>query len=67
MEELFPTRTEWWVNKIHRNMERDLEVNAALASSGWMVLRFWESEVETDLDSVVVKVERMLAMRRKRP
>src|SRR5713101_7581935 len=31
----FPRRTEWWVNKIRRNMERDREVDAALAKAGW--------------------------------
>jgi DNA mismatch endonuclease (patch repair protein) len=30
LAEMFPTRTEWWVAKIIRNMERDAEVTRAL-------------------------------------
>ncbi|MFN8636009.1 MAG: very short patch repair endonuclease [Chloroflexota bacterium] len=52
LEAQFPTRTEWWVAKIRRNMERDSEVNAQLAAAGWTVLRFWESETLTDPNRV---------------
>ena len=53
LEEMFPTRTEWWVDKIRRNQERDEEVNEALHEIGWDVLRFWESEVNDDPERVV--------------
>ena len=43
LEELFPTRREWWVEKIQRNIERDREVTAALVSEGWTVLRYWRA------------------------
>lgn len=56
LEDLFPTRTDWWVSKIERNMERDEEVNQSLRDSGWTVLRVWESEVETDLEAVLRKI-----------
>ena len=46
--ELFPTRTDWWVAKIERNMQRDQEVNARLATAGWTVVRIWESDVLSD-------------------
>jgi DNA mismatch endonuclease, patch repair protein len=45
---LFPTRTEWWVAKIQRNMRRDREVNERLAQEGWTVVRIWASDVLTD-------------------
>lgn len=45
LSDLFPNRTEWWVTKITRNMERDVEVTRILVQEGWTVLRFWESEV----------------------
>ncbi len=48
LADLFPTRTDWWVAKIERNMQRDREVNAQLAANGWMVVRVWESEVLQD-------------------
>jgi DNA mismatch endonuclease (patch repair protein) len=34
----------WWLAKIARNRERDLEVNSALSTDGWRVLRVWEHE-----------------------
>jgi DNA mismatch endonuclease (patch repair protein) len=48
LADLFPTRTDWWVAKIERNMQRDREVNARLAADGWTVIRIWESEVLAD-------------------
>lgn len=54
--ELFPTRTEWWVAKITRNMERDDEVTHALSEQGWTVLRFWESDVQRDADQVASRI-----------
>lgn len=48
LADLFPTRTEWWVDKIERNMRRDQQVNEQLAAVGWTVVRIWESEVLED-------------------
>lgn len=50
LAELFPTRTEWWVAKIERTVERDREVTAALREQGWTVLRLWERDVLCDPD-----------------
>ncbi|MDM8214492.1 very short patch repair endonuclease [Enterococcus hirae] len=33
---------EYWINKIEKNMQRDVEVNKSLRQMGWIVLRFWE-------------------------
>ena len=32
---------------------RDTEVTGILEKNGWMVLRFWEKEIKSDLDEVV--------------
>lgn len=45
LADLFPTRTDWWVTKIERNMERDGEVTRKLQQDGWLVVRIWESDV----------------------
>jgi DNA mismatch endonuclease, patch repair protein len=45
LEDLFPNRTDWWVQKIRRNIERDRHVTDQLQASGWRVLRIWESEI----------------------
>jgi len=56
LEALFPTRTEWWVAKIRRNMERDAQVTAQLEAGGWRVVRMWESEVLRDPDRAAQRV-----------
>jgi DNA (cytosine-5)-methyltransferase 1 len=49
---------EYWVPKITRTMERDRRNTAALVASGWRVLRFWESDVTTNLaDCVEITVQ----------
>lgn len=53
MEDQFPgaKRVEW-VAKLRRNIERDAEVNEALAAEGWQVFRVWESDVRADVQAV---------------
>jgi DNA mismatch endonuclease (patch repair protein) len=53
-------RSEWWIEKINKTVERDRKVSLALTGEGWRVLRFWESEVLADLQSVVCKIESLL-------
>ena len=46
----------YWNEKIKRNRERDLEYTIRLRDEGWTVIRFWESEIRTDVDGCVDKV-----------
>lgn len=46
----------YWIPKIERNMQRDLEVTQTLVQNGWIVLRFWEHEIERNIDECVAKV-----------
>lgn len=48
LAELFPTRTEWWVAKIERNITRDSLVTQQLRVDGWTVIRLWEHDVLSD-------------------
>lgn len=41
------TNSDYWSAKIARNRARDERNNAALASSGWRVIRVWEHEDPT--------------------
>lgn len=51
LDDLFPSRREWWVAKIERNMQRDREVTQQLQEAGWRVLRIWESDVLRGADA----------------
>lgn len=44
---------DYWLAKIRRNMRRDCAVTARLLANGWTVLRFWESEVNKNLERCV--------------
>src|SRR4051794_35380208 len=45
---------EFWKAKLDRNVERDRETDAALAASGWKVLRFWEHESPQEAATAVL-------------
>ena len=45
----FKSHQEFWIPKIERNIERDIEVNEHLKSEGWTVLRFWGKEIKHDV------------------
>ncbi len=46
----------FWVAKIKRNMERDLENTIELRDNGWIVLRYWESDIENSLSKCIESV-----------
>ena len=41
----FKSHQEFWIPKIERNMQRDIEVNEKLQADGWTVIRFWGREI----------------------
>jgi len=47
----------YWILKIESNISRDRKHEEALTQEGWLVMRFWESEILHDLDSVVATIE----------
>ena len=60
------TNSEYWADKIARNVERDAETTDRLQQAGWTVLRFWEHEdPEAVADQVQAKVQAALAKERK--
>ncbi len=50
------TNREFWIAKIERNMQRDREVKVELQRLGYTVFRFWESEINKELDTCLQKV-----------
>lgn len=53
------TRREFWIPKIEKNMQRDLEVNKKLQEEGWIVLRFWGTEIEKNVAGCADAIQRM--------
>ena len=57
------TNTEYWIKKIERNMQRDIEVNTYLESQNWKVLRFWSEQIEKNLEDCVTKIQSEIILR----
>lgn len=55
------TRTEFWLNKIARNQERDLVNIQRLESIGWSAITVWECELsKSGIENTMEKIESML-------
>jgi len=54
---------DYWVAKIGRNRERDVIQTALLTEDGWMVLRFWESDIVRDAPSVAAQIREAVELR----
>lgn len=48
---------EFWISKIERNMQRDIEVNEFLQNEGWLVLRFWGNDIKKNIESCIGVIE----------
>ena len=42
----FKSHQEFWIPKIERNMQRDIEVTKKLQNDGWTILRFWYKDIK---------------------
>ena len=58
--EQITSNQDYWQKKLARNVERDKEVNDELTEAGWLVLRFWESDIKNDLTGCLRKLEEYL-------
>ena len=54
----FKSHQEFWIPKIERNIQRDIEVNEKLKSEGWSVIRFWGKEITKNIKQCADIVER---------
>lgn len=58
------TNVSYWHEKIRRNVERDLDNTIELRDNGWIVLRFWETDIKKHLEDCIDEIIRNIAMRR---
>ena len=56
--------SSYWNEKIRRNVERDLENTIELRDNGWIVLRFWEDDIQKNLPNCVGDVLRYISIRK---
>ena len=51
------TNSEYWERKLRRNIERDQDVNHQLIMMGWTVIRFWDTDINKNLEECVCAVK----------
>jgi DNA mismatch endonuclease, patch repair protein len=56
------TASDYWRTKMERNQARDRQADESLSVSGWTVLRFWDFQVQDEIETVVATV--LSALRR---
>ena len=56
-------KNEFWITKIRINMQRDENYTLELKKRGWLVLRFWESEINEDINLCLRKLKTGLKRR----
>jgi DNA mismatch endonuclease, patch repair protein len=54
---------EYWIEKIEGNMKRDVRVRQELRDKDWLVISFWDIEIENNLDDCVNRIINVLSMR----
>lgn len=59
------SRQEFWIPKIERNIQRDIQVNDYLQEHGWIVLRYWGSDLKRDIGACADQIEKVLKERNK--
>lgn len=47
----------YWISKIQRNMERDLEKDKMLRFEGWTVIHFWGKDILKNTDECIRVIE----------
>ena len=55
----FKSNTEFWIPKIERNIQRDIEVTNELETQGWIVIRFWGKEIKKNVSDCADETERI--------
>ncbi len=59
------SRREFWIPKIERNMQRDIEVTQTLENEGWTVLRFWGNDIKKKTKECADIIERAVTAKMK--
>ena len=60
----FKSNKDFWIPKIERNIQRDIEVTEQLKTEGWIVLRFWGKDIMKKTQECADIVERTIKIRR---
>lgn len=51
---------EFWIDKISKNMQRDVKIDKELNYMGWTVVRFWGKEITKSTEECVRVIEEVI-------
>ncbi len=60
----FKSNQEFWIPKIERNIQRDIEVTEKLKAEGWIVLRFWGRDIQKNVSKCADIIEEAVSFRK---
>lgn len=58
------TNHEFWDAKIRKNMDRDRQVDSRLELMGWIVLHFWDIEINKHIEECIKAVNEAILFRK---
>lgn len=58
------TNREFWVNKIEGNIKRDNLVNEKLQTDGWIVIRFWGTDIKKNIQNCISIIQEAIFNRK---
>jgi len=58
------TNHDYWENKIRKNIDRDRQVDSKLESMGWIVLHFWDIEINKKMEDCIKAVKEAILFRK---
>ena len=54
------SNTDFWIDKLNRNVEKDQKNRQQLEDAGWRVIIIWECEIEKDINEVIQNIVQTL-------
>jgi DNA mismatch endonuclease (patch repair protein) len=62
----FKSNRDYWIPKIENNIDHDFNVTQELINLDWVVIRFWDFEIKSNLTACADKIEQAYRNRKKR-
>ncbi|KTD83155.1 very short patch repair endonuclease [Paenibacillus sp. NPDC058367] len=50
------SNTEFWIEKLMKNKQRDINISNYYTGEGWSILRVWEHEIRSDFNTAIEKI-----------
>lgn len=54
------TNKDYWIQKLEKNINRDIKVNTILKQKGWTVLRYWGKNILKHTQEIADEIEKLI-------